>query len=170
MDNESRSTWFALQVWAGREHLSARHLQLRGYETFLPCCRERRQWSDRVKTIERPLFSGYLFCRLHANFAAQMITAPAVIRIIGGSDGPIPVPEQEIESVRRIVDSDFPVVECPIPIGQTIRIEHGPLKGVQGTVKKLKNSVRVVVEITLLQRAVATEVSWEWISNSALGR
>ena len=48
--------WFAVQVRSGREHLCARHLQMRGYNVFLPCYYEQRRWSDRIKKIETALF------------------------------------------------------------------------------------------------------------------
>lgn len=63
--------WFAVQVWSGREHLSARHLAQRGYDVFLPCSRERRRWSDRIKVVERALFAGYVFCRLAQTCSAR---------------------------------------------------------------------------------------------------
>jgi len=52
------TAWFAVQVWTGREPLSAKHLRVRGYDVFLPCYREHRTWSDRVKKVDRALFAG----------------------------------------------------------------------------------------------------------------
>lgn len=163
--DDGRRDWYAVQVWAGREQLSATHLQQRGYEIFLPCYREHRRWSDRVKTIERALFAGYVFCRLHAEGAAKIVTAPGVIRIVGDGRGPLPVPAAEIEAIQRIVETKLTAEPWEVvDAGQRVRIEFGPLRGTEGIVLKVKNRHRIVVSIPMLQRAVAVEMEPEWIS------
>jgi transcription antitermination factor NusG len=154
--------WFAVQVWAGREQLALRHLQVRGYDVFLPSYLERRRWSDRTKQIERALFSGYAFCRLDANMAGKIITTPGVVRIVGDAHGPIAVAPDEIAAIQRIVASRLLVEPWPmLREGQTVRIEAGPLAGVEGTVIAVKNRQRLVVSVGLLQRAVAVELDVE---------
>src|SRR5690349_16735972 len=98
--------WFAAQVWAGREHLATTHLRSRGYETFCPRYYEYRRWSDRVQRIERPLFDGYVFCRLGANAFAKVVTAPHVICIVGDRRGPLSIPAVEVDAIRRVADAD----------------------------------------------------------------
>jgi transcription antitermination factor NusG len=152
-------SWFAVQAWAGREHLSSAGLRMRGYEVFLPTYRVNRRWSDRMKTTEQALFPGYLFCRVTGDEATSIITAPAVICIVGDGVKPLPVPEQEVASIRRIVDSHLALEPCPIPeVGQRVRVEVGPLAGVEGVVQRVKNKHRLVASIELLQRAVAVEI------------
>jgi transcription antitermination factor NusG len=152
-------------VWAGREHLSAQHLRQRGYEIFLPCYRDHRRWSDRVKTIERALFAGYVFCRLQMPAVAKIVTAPGVIRIVGDREGPVPVPAPEIEALQRIVATRLAAEPWEmVDVGQRVRVEVGPLRGMEGVVLMVKNRHRLVVSIPLLQRAVAVEMEPDWIS------
>src|SRR5437868_1057214 len=56
--------WYAVGVHARQEKAGAAELERRGFEVFLPLRRERRPWSDRVKTVELALFPGYLFVRM----------------------------------------------------------------------------------------------------------
>lgn len=157
--------WFAVQVWAGREQHSAKQLRARGHDVFLPCHIERRAWSDRVKCIECALFTGYVFCRLDAVAAGKIITAPGVIRIVGNSDGPLPVSNEEIETIRHIVDARIPVEPWPfLTAGQRVRVDDGPLRGAEGIVVTIKNQHRLVVSIRLLQRSVAVELNPAWLS------
>jgi len=84
-------------------------LQAKGYEVFLPMHTMRRQWSDRVKTYDAPLFPGQLFCRLSSILVAQKIlavTTPGVVL-----QKAMPIPDLEIERLRRITASQYPV-EC----------------------------------------------------------
>jgi transcription antitermination factor NusG len=162
--------WFAVQVWAGRESRSAQYLELRGYDVFLPCYRGRRRLSDRMRTFERALFAGYLFCRMQKEVHAKVLTAPGVIRIVGDPCGPIAIPQIEIAAIRRIVDSQLQAEPWPFPEpGQHVRIDAGPLSGTEGTVLTVNDRRKLIVSISLLQRAVAVEVDPDWIAptNSA---
>jgi transcription antitermination factor NusG len=162
------SDWCAVQVWAGREHRSATHLRLRGYESFCPVYYEQRRWSDRIKTVERALFSGYVFCRLDrviAEKAEKIVTAPGVIRIVRDSHGPMPIPADEIESIQRITQTSLPREPWPYPrAGQHVRIERGPLRGAEGVVLMVKSQRRLIVSISLLQRSVAVDIEPEWVT------
>jgi transcription antitermination factor NusG len=150
--------WFALQVSAGREHLAAAHLGSRGYEVFYPRCYEERHWSDRVKRVERALFAGYLFCRLHGDVFGKVLTAPHVIRMVGDGERPLPVRAEEIDALQRVVGSTLPVEACPMPrTGQRVRVTAGPLGGTEGIVLRVRGRDRLVVCISLLRRAVAVE-------------
>ena len=100
-EHAAASDWFAIQVYTGRERVSATHLRANGYEVFLPCWRVRRQWSDRVKVIDQALFAGYLFCRVRLDVTGKIVTAPGVIRIVGDGHRPLPVPLYEINPSQK---------------------------------------------------------------------
>ncbi len=162
---DEHALWLAIQVWVGREFISARHLRMRGYEVFLPSYREHRRWSDRVKKIERALFEGYLFCRPDPAAASRIVTSPGVIRIVGDSHGPLPVPRDEIETIQRIVDTGILAEPWPfLQQGQRVRIEAGPLRGAEGVVLTVKNRRRLIVSIAMLQRSVSVDIESDWVS------
>ena len=160
--------WFAAQVWAGREQLSARHLSVRGYEIFLPCYLEQHRWSDRVKTIERPLFPGYVFCRVAGEVLGRIITSPGVIRIVGDGTRPLPVDEAEMQALQRVIQRGLAAEPWEsLRVGEHVTIARGPLSGVEGVVLRMHNRHHLIVGITLLQRAVAVEIDPSWISISS---
>jgi transcription antitermination factor NusG len=157
--------WLAVQVRCGREELSASHLRTRGYDVFLPSYKQHRRWSDRVKVISRALFEGYVFCRADARVSGLIITAPGVIRIVGDGRAPLPVPLHEIEAIQRIVETQLAVEPWQtLRAGQRVRVEQGPLRGIEGVVLMLRSRHRLVVSIEMLQRAVAVEIEPEWVS------
>jgi transcription antitermination factor NusG len=167
---ELSNLWFAVQVFAGRERLAANHLMSRGYDVFLPCYFEHRRWSDRVKRIERALFDGYLFCRLHSDIFGKVITAPGVIRIVGDGARALPIPDDEIDAIRRIVDAGLTAEPWPyVRAGQRVRISDGPLRDVEGIVTRVKTRDRLIVSVSLLQRSVAVEVDAHWATALASG-
>lgn len=158
------SEWFAAQVWSGREFLSAKHLLRRGYEVFLPSYCERRHWSDRIKLVERALFAGYVFCRFESDAVGTIVTVPGVIRLVGDSYGPSPVATYEIDAIKRLISMHLSAEPCAmLNIGQKVRIAVGPLRGIEGTVLAGKKRHKLVVSVSLLQRAIAVEIDPEWV-------
>jgi transcription antitermination factor NusG len=153
------SPWFALQVRAKHEAMVASFLQGKGYEWFLPLCKTRRRWSDRVKQVDSPLFPGYLFCRFNPNDRLPILKTPGVTQIVGCNRIPIAVDEAEIDSIRSVVDAGLASQPCAfLPVGTKVRIEEGALRGIEGILTEVKGKRRLVLSVTLLQRSVAVEL------------
>jgi transcription antitermination factor NusG len=162
---EPANHWFAIQVWAGREHRAAEHLRARGYDIFLPRYLEHHRWSDRVKKVERALFTGYLFCRIQGDAFGTIVSSCGVLAIVGDGERPLPVDDDEIAAIQRIVDTRLLAEPWPFLVaGQRVRIEAGPLRGTDGIVVRLHNRQRLVVSVALLQRSVAVELDPSWVT------
>jgi transcription antitermination factor NusG len=156
--------WFALRIKSNFEKTSSQILQQKGYEAFLPTYRIRNRWSDRMKTIDRPLFPGYLFCRFDQQERLPILVTPGVVGVVGLGKTPIPVDQQEIEAIQALIRSGVPATPWPfVTVGQRLIIERGPLSGVEGILQEIKSSYRLIVSVNLLQRSVAAEVDASWI-------
>ncbi len=162
MQPDSASThWFALQVHSGRESLAALVLRHKGYEEFLPV---QKRPGKRRKETAAPLFPGYLFCRLGVDVLGPIVTTPGVIRIVGCGPRPAPIHEDEIASLRRISDSGLPRQPHPyLAAGTRVRVTNGPLAGAGGILLRQDRRARLVVEVTLLQRAVVVDLDPSWV-------
>lgn len=164
MQGHHLTGWFALQTLAGRERIVAEMLRSKAYEVFLPLCLAHRQWRDRVKRLLRPLLPGYVFCRVNPAAQGRIVTTPGVVRIVAFGGMPAVIPEAEMESIRRIADSGLPAGPCvPYQQGTPVRLVAGPLQGLEGIVTQVDDKAQLIVEITLLQRAVAVRVELEWV-------
>lgn len=156
--------WFALHVRPRREKFVASLLRHKGFVEFLPLYRSRRRWSDRYRQIELALFPGYLFCRFDPHNRLPVLTTPGVDFIVGVGKTPVPVDEAEVWAVRAIVDSGLGAVPWPfLETGQRVRIEDGPLFGLEGILLDIRKQHRLVVSVTLLRRSVAVEIERGWI-------
>jgi transcription antitermination factor NusG len=157
--------WFALQVRSRYENIVTAHLSGKGYEYFLPLYKCRRRWSDRFKEIECPLFPGYVFCRLNPLNRLPILMIPGVSLIVGMGKTPIPIDEAEIAAIQSAVKSGLPSQPCPfVQIGQRVRIEHGPLCGLEGVLLDFRGRHRLVLSVTLLQRSIAVQVEDAWVT------
>ena len=106
--------WYALRVKPRWESVVAANLRCKGYEPFVPIYRVSRRWSDRVKTIDMPLFSGYLFCRFDLRARLPILITPGVNFIVGAGKIPEPISDAEIEAIRA-------VVQCRLGVSPTIK-------------------------------------------------
>src|SRR5258708_5307579 len=97
--------WYAFKVRTSGELRVRAALEYKGYETFLPTQLEVRKYTDRLKKIDAPLFPGYIFSRLDVSKRLPLLTTPGVESIISMAGVPQPIPEQEIEAVRNVVES-----------------------------------------------------------------
>jgi len=164
--DELRYPWFALQVRGQYENIVTAHLGGMGYEWFLPLYKSRRRWSDRYKEMEQPLFPGYLFCRLNPLNRLPILMIPGVARIVGIAKSPIAIDETEITAIQAAIRSGLPSQPWPfLQIGRRVRIECGPLCGLEGILLNFKGEHRLVLSVTLLQRSVAVDVDGAWVTS-----
>src|SRR5262249_44533962 len=120
----------------------------------------KRQRSDRIVGIQLPLFPGYLFCRLNLNTRLlPLFTTPGVMRLVGVGQTPVPVDDSEIDAIHAVLKAGRATRPWPMPeTGERVRIESGPLLGVEGVLIGQRKNSRLVISVTLLQRAIAVEV------------
>jgi transcription antitermination factor NusG len=151
--------WFALKTEPRSEKKVERLLVQKGYECFLPTYRQKRRWSDRVVTLELPLFPMYIFCRFNSSVLAKAITTPGVSRIVGFGGKPAEVDFEEIEALQLLARSNC--LREPwnyLPHGTLVLVETGPLTGIQGIICDNSNNRQLVISVTLLQQSVAVEL------------
>jgi transcription antitermination factor NusG len=163
--NHQQWPWFAIMARTGREKSSTLLLENAGYECLLPVSKYTRHWSDRKKEVEVPLFPGYLFCRMDPYNRLPVLMTPGVIQIVGAGKTLIPVQEEEIVAIQRVIRNGLVTMPWPyLQVGQVARIEEGPLRGMTGIIVRIKSGMKLVLSVSLLQRSVAVEIDRSWIS------
>jgi transcription elongation factor/antiterminator RfaH len=158
--------WYALQCWVRKESLIVAQLEAQGFECFLPKYKSLREWSDRKKEVEQPLFPGYVFCRFEYSQRRPIVITPGVLQVVGCGRTPTPVEEREIEAIQFAIASEVHSQPWPyLAIGERVRIHTGRLSGLEGILINFKGNHRVVLSVSLLQRSVALEVDLAWVSS-----
>lgn len=154
--------WFALTVKPRHEKAVAERLVARSLESYAPVYRDRRRWSDRVQTVEVPLFPRYVFCRFCFADRLKVLSMPSVQSVVGFGGQPASVPDEEIDAVKTLVGSGVAIAPWQyLRAGQRVRICEGLLSGLEGILAREKSGYRLVVNIELLQRGVAVEIDRE---------
>jgi transcription antitermination factor NusG len=165
MEVRSEPRWYALEVRRRCEKNTAALLAAKGFDDYLPVYQPRHRWKHRVADVQLALFPGYLFCKFPESARLQVLTTPGVYRAVSFSNRLAPIDDREFEALQNLLASRAPVTLCQYTsVGKRVRVEAGPLKGVEGIVVGHRNEARLVVSITILQRSVATEVNIDWLS------
>ena len=155
--------WLALRVKSRCEKQVASIARSKGFEEFLPLYQSRRRWSDRYTSVELPLFPGYVFCRLDPKNRLPLLTIPGALHFVGIGKIPLPIDPDEIAAVQSAVQSGLGAEPFPfLAVGQRIRLEAGPLAGMEGILAEVRKEHRLVVSLTLLQRSVAVQIERDW--------
>jgi len=165
---DSSVNWYALTSKSQHEKAVHEQLQAKALESYLPLYRARRRWSDRIKIIDLPLFSGYVFCRFDVLERLPLLIIPGVVSVVGRGKIPVPVEDEEIQALQTLVASGLSLQPWPfLGVGDRVTVEEGPLRGVQGVVIATKGTLQLVVSVTLLQRSVAVAMDRRWVRPEA---
>ena len=155
--NEPR--WYAAYTCSRHEVKIAEQLARRSVEHFLPLYQSVRRWKDRRVQLQLPLFPGYVFVRLSLRDRFRVLQVPGVAKLVGFNGAPTPLPQEEIETLKKGLVCGVRVERHPfLTVGRQVRVKAGPLSGLQGILVKRKNKVRIVVSVELIQRAMAVDV------------
>lgn len=159
MTDRPRDPWYAIWTRSRHEQVVRDQLQTRGFETFLPTITRWSRWKDRKKKVDWPLFPGYCFARFDSRDRLPILKCTGVVSIVSFDNDVVPIPDAEIDAVRRVVESELQFDPCPlIREGAMVEVIHGPLKGVRGRLVRKGAHARLVLAVDLIGQAVSVEV------------
>lgn len=157
--------WYAVHTRSRHEDKAYAGLSQKAHYVFLPKIEVWSRRKDRRKKILLPMFPGYLFVNLLTvdnETRVDILKTFGVVKILGNPSSyePIPVPEDKIEAIQRIVNSKVETQHFQYPrVGEPARIIDGPFKGIEGVVCSTDYSKELfVINIELLQRSVAIKL------------
>lgn len=157
--------WHAVHTRSRHEKMAAQLLGECDVEHFLPLVRVLSQWADRKKWVEKPLFPGYLFVRIHQEEIPVVRSTRGVARLLGPeSYEPTILADEEVENVRRLVSSAVKVDPYPyLKAGRLVRITRGPLRGVEGTLLRRQGRHLLVISVSVIGSSAVAEVPAECV-------
>jgi transcription antitermination factor NusG len=153
------SSWWAVYTRHQHEKAVAQVLSSKGFEVFLPLYDSVRRWKDRNKRLSLPLFPCYVFVRGGLDRRLQVVTTPGIHTILYSGERLAFIPNNEIDSIRRAVDSPLLVEPHPfLRCGEKVRVTRGSLEGVVGVLVRKKSLFRLVLSVEMLAQSVSVEI------------
>lgn len=159
--------WYVFYTKSRHEKKVRDLLLKRGYEVFLPLQKVMRQWSDRKKKVDAPLFNSYIFVSTQAHLIQEVLQFPGISWNIRHNDKPAILHEKEYELINRFLATGLTIEVAPIDhleAGDRVKVVDGPLKGAIGKVTSgadskfmvsldaLGQSIRVFLDPTVLEK------------------
>ncbi|MGC2423914.1 MAG: UpxY family transcription antiterminator [Nitrospirota bacterium] len=155
--------WYAIHVRSRHEFVVFAELSLNGIEAFLPSVTKVRQWKDRKKQVRFALFPGYCFVRTapHQDEYRMILKIKGVVTFVClEKNKPVPVPSEEITSLKSMIDSGAePFIYPGLELGARVKVTRGPLRDVEGVLVKKENVDIFVINIGILGRSAGIRMS-----------
>jgi transcription antitermination factor NusG len=153
--------WYAIRTRSRHEKMVSEQLEEKGIETFLPLVKKTHKWSDRVKEVELPLFSGYNFVRvvLSSPERLRVLQAHGVAGFVGINGSASAIPESQIQDVRTLLASKVPFEEHTfLKVGQRVRIRGGSLDGVEGILSAQDGEQSLTISLEPIHRSLSIRI------------
>ena len=152
--------WYAVFTLSQNERSAARYLDTCQIESFVPTCESIRLWKNRQRVkVVQALFPTYMFVKIHAGERSVVLQSPGVRGLVGNHEGPIPLPDAEIEFLRSGLCGQKVEPFEDLVIGEKVRVKYGPMQGLVGVLVQKKNSLRFVLTLQLINQSAAVEVA-----------
>jgi transcription antitermination factor NusG len=138
--------WFAIYTRPRWEKKVNQLLLQKGIEVYCPLNKVRRKWSDRIKTVEEPLFKSYVFVKVADEERTKVRMTDGVVNFVYWDGKPAIIKEKEIQTIKRFLDEyeNVEVVKMDLNEGDRVQVIAGPMMDQEGKVIEVKNKVAKV--------------------------
>lgn len=159
----SRPHWYACHTRSRHEKRVEFSLRQRGIESYLPLVPRRRRWRDRLALVHLPLYPGYVFGRFTLEQYHAVLSVPGIATVVRARGWPTPIPDSEVENVRRLAAALAHEAVEPQPAslpraGDRVRVAAGPFKGVEGIVRQARGRRCILVGIAAIGQGFRIDV------------
>ena len=159
--NQPIAPWYVLHTKSRFENVVYDGLIKKSMEVFLPKIQVRSKRRDRRVMIKAPLFPGYLFVKTDLNpyEHIEIVKTTGAVRLIGNKEGPVPVPEENITSLKIMVACTNEIsTGRQFKKGDKVIVVGGPFAGVTGVFARYRGKSRVIVTIEALGQFAGVDV------------
>lgn len=156
--------WYALYTRPRHEKKAFDILIEKGEEAYLPLLKQKRQWKNRKKEVELPLFNSYLFCYFDYKDRFDILQTHGIIKIINFKGIPAVVPEWQIEALKTMLANPESLrMENYFRQGDLVEVMSGPFMGLKGTVATIKGESRLIVTIDGIMQTLSVEMDKSYL-------
>lgn len=150
--------WYAVQTRSRHEKRVGRQLEGQGLASMVPLTTQLRQWSDRRKLVEMPLFPGYVFVRMvyGPEQRLRVLSTEGIVNFVGVHGHGVAIPDRQIDDLQTLLQAKVPIESYPfLKLGQRVRIRSGSLNGTEGILVGQESDRLLVISVELIQRSVS---------------
>lgn len=164
--DEQTKKWFAIRVRPKCEKVVKAALEKKEIESYVPLQKKTRYYTRKVKKVELPLIKGYVLGYLILDDYVKVLETEHIIGFVRSDQAPSPIPEAEIELLRRVEGSSLNVESISLEelqMGAHIEIIGGELTGMFGRVCEVKGREFVSIELVHLDSAIMLDIDKKYL-------
>ena len=149
MKSKKEYNWYAAYTKSRNEKKVFQLLQKNNIEVYLPLQKKLKQWSDRKKWVEVPLFNSYIFVKISSKEYFSVLKTPGIVKFISFEGKAVPIPESQITTLQKIIEGqiEFEISSEIFKKGDQIRIESGSFSGIYGEVIEIRDNKKFLIRI-----------------------
>ena len=157
-------SWYAIYTKVNQEKKIYNTLMENGIECYLPLIKTLRQWSDRKKWIETPLFKNYLFVKVSYVEYFDVLNIPAVFSYVSFGGKAQAIPEEQLENIKILIaqhERDVVLTKENLGKGDIAEVIYGDLKGLTGEVSQICGQSRIIIRLDSLNCSLYAKISMD---------
>lgn len=158
--------WYAVYTRPNAEKKIYTYLQNNNIKSYLPLKKTLRQWSDRRKWIEEPLFRCYIFVNVSNREFFKVLEIPGTVKYVSFGEKPQVIPEDQIDYIKILVkqeEREIFISQDNIEKGKKVEVVYGPFKGMKGEVVKIQGNYRIVIRLDAIGSCLYANINKEEI-------
>jgi len=143
--------WFALHTKFKTEKYVAEQLRKKGFEAYVPVIKVTKRYSKKIKKLELPLISCYVFIRMDTKDKGRVLETEYVYRFVSQTGKEEPIQDDEMDMMKRVVgefDGEIKSKNLSFLIGEEVEVISGSLTGIKGKLIEKSGKQSFVVELT----------------------
>lgn len=162
---KKEARWYAAYTKSRNEKKVYDRLLSSGIETYLPLQQRLKQWSDRKKMVEEPIFRSYIFVRITQKDYFNVLNTAGVVRFITFEGKAVPIPDNQIDQIKQLLEQnvELEMVEEKLEPGSIVEVRFGTLMGLIGELIEHQGKKKVVVRIEHISHSLLVTLPSQYI-------
>jgi transcription antitermination factor NusG len=162
---QEEDKWYALYTKSRFEKKTGQLLREAGFEVFVPLVKTLKQWSDRLKKIEEPLFRSYIFVRTTPDKFHLARSVEGAVYFVSFSRQPAVVSDEQILNLQLLLKSEekFEISEEVFTPGDTVEVLQGSLRGLKGSFVDFRGKKYILLRIDAINQSLVVHIPPGWV-------
>ena len=168
LEKKIEARWYAAYTKPRNEKKALERLEAAGIEVYLPLQRRLKQWSDRKKMVEEPLFRSYIFVRITQKDYYNVLNTIGIVRYITFEGKAVPIPDNQINLIKNLLEQDVEIeaIEETLKLGAKVEVKFGSLIGLVGELTEHKGKQKVVVRLEHISHSLLVTLPTQYVTKA----
>ncbi len=168
LEKKNEARWYAAYTKPRSEKKALARLQEVGIESYLPLQKRLKQWSDRKKMVEEPLFRSYIFVRITQKDYYNVLNTFGIVRYITFEGKAVPIPKNQIDLIKSLLEQNVEVdaVEEKLELGAKVEVKFGSLIGLIGELTEHKGKQKVIVRLEHISHSLLVTLPAQYVTKA----